>query len=42
LKYWKIEKNITNKLIESKEKGNNIARGRRSKLVKNTMKGKTL
>jgi hypothetical protein len=27
LKYWKIEKDIVNKLVENKERGNDIARG---------------
>jgi hypothetical protein len=42
LKYWKIEKDIANKLLENKEKGNNIVKGGRSKLAENTMKGKNI
>jgi hypothetical protein len=42
LKYWKIEKDIVNKLIENKERGNDIARGGWSKLVENTMRGKNI
>jgi hypothetical protein len=42
LKYWKIEKDIANKLVENKERGNNIARGGRSKLTENTMRGKNI
>lgn len=42
MKYWKIEKDIANKLVENKERGNNIARGGRLKLAKNTMKGKNI
>jgi hypothetical protein len=45
LKYEKIEENIINKQIESKERGKITVRcggGGGSKIVENTMKGKTI
>jgi len=42
LKYWKIEKNIINKLAENMERGENIVKGGGSKLAENTMRGKKL
>jgi hypothetical protein len=38
----KIEKDIANKLVENKERDNNIAKGGRSKLTENTMKAKII
>ncbi len=43
MKYWKIEKDIANKLAENKKRGKNIAKGERGlKLVENTMRSKNI
>jgi hypothetical protein len=43
LKYWKIEKDIVNKLAKNKERGENTMKwGGGLKLAKNKMRGKSV